>query len=361
MLSKLAKALRGFPSRPDDFRDFELGTFNPKQADGGAQMHFYCADAAGHAVVELKLRGNGCKGVGEIESVALRIPIQAAAVDNFIQQLTAIGKTIGASAFLKQATSNLGFGPDSQCPAKRAGSRGTCARHVPGVSMIDFRRACKFVRLSLMLSVFLTASACVHGQDIEPPRVESERAEPKSLEIKNVNLLARRDRHGKVSYAEVKAFREMQTLRLGPSNKFDVTCQVVGGWDVLTDDYFLWTSVDFLVAPVTRAYEQMDDNTLASSVGWGQLSEMQDLNGTAIYFLRPGETRPVVVKGLNLSTVLSAFPVGNAGELWPWLVRVRVHIQDHSGKQIAIAERMVRLSPSSARKSGHYRDPLPNR
>lgn len=105
VLSKLAKALSGFPSRPDDSRDFELGTFNPKHADGGARMHFYCWDAAGHAVAEVKLRGGACNGVGEVESVALRIPIQAAAVDNFIQQLKALGKTVGASAFLQQATS----------------------------------------------------------------------------------------------------------------------------------------------------------------------------------------------------------------------------------------------------------------
>ena len=105
VLSKLAKTLSGFPSRPDDSRNFELGTFNPKHADGGAQMHFYCSDAAGHAVVEVKLRGDRCNGVGEVESVALRIPIQAAAVDNFIQQLKALGKTLGASAFLQQATS----------------------------------------------------------------------------------------------------------------------------------------------------------------------------------------------------------------------------------------------------------------
>ena len=104
-LSKVANALRGFPSRPDDSRLFELGTFNPDHGDGGARMHFFCEDAAGHAVVEVKLRGGGCRGLGEIESVALRIPIQAAGVDDFIKQLRDVGKTIGASAYLRQATS----------------------------------------------------------------------------------------------------------------------------------------------------------------------------------------------------------------------------------------------------------------
>ena len=102
-LSGLADALSGFPSRPGDSRDFELGTFNPDHADGGARMHFFCKDAAGHAVVEVKLRGDACSGLGEMESVALRIPIQAAGVDDFIRQLRGVGKAIGASANLRQA------------------------------------------------------------------------------------------------------------------------------------------------------------------------------------------------------------------------------------------------------------------
>ena len=70
--SKLAEVISGFPSHKGDSRDFELGTFNSDHADGGARLHFFCKDSAGHAVVEVKLRGNACKGLGEMESVALR-------------------------------------------------------------------------------------------------------------------------------------------------------------------------------------------------------------------------------------------------------------------------------------------------
>jgi len=104
-LSAFADALTHFPSRPDDYRDFELGTFDPNHADGGARMHFFCADASGHAVVEVKLRGDACRALGEMQSVALRIPIQAAGVDEFIKQLRSIGKTVGASAHLPQIAS----------------------------------------------------------------------------------------------------------------------------------------------------------------------------------------------------------------------------------------------------------------
>lgn len=144
-----------------------------------------------------------------------------------------------------------------------------------------------------------------------------------------------------------------------PSDKFDVECEIMGGEDAYAGDYFVWTTIDFLVAPVTRAYEQMDNGTLSSSVGWGQVTEMHDLKATPIYLLRPGESRKVAVKGLDLSSVLAVFPVGENGELWPWLVRVTVHVQDRSGKQLTSAERTLRLAPSSARKKSHYNDPLP--
>jgi hypothetical protein len=202
----------------------------------------------------------------------------------------------------------------------------------------------KVARLPFFLLLWLTASTCVHSQDVEPPRFEVEHAEPKGLEIKSVRVFARPDGRKKKSYVEVQTFRETRPLHLSPSNRFDVKCDVVGGSDVLAGDYLLWTTVEFLVAPVIRAYDQM-----------------RDLTGTPIYFLRPSETQQVLVKGLNLSDVLSAFPIGDGDNLWPWLIRVTVHIQDRSGKQIAAAERTLRLAPNANRKTSRYNDPVPDR
>jgi hypothetical protein len=101
MLPELAERLKGFPSSTRDSRDFELGTFDPKFADGGLRMHFYCLDSVGHAAVEIKIRGDGCEALGEVESVALRIPIEAAGVDSFIAQVKAMDtEQLGATARL---------------------------------------------------------------------------------------------------------------------------------------------------------------------------------------------------------------------------------------------------------------------
>ena len=103
-LPALANALHGFPCGASDSRSVELGTFDPKYADGGVRMNFYCSDSRGHSVVEIRLRGDGCKALGEVESVALRIPIEPAGLDAFLAQIVAAGTEIGSSAFLPMAT-----------------------------------------------------------------------------------------------------------------------------------------------------------------------------------------------------------------------------------------------------------------
>lgn len=214
----------------------------------------------------------------------------------------------------------------------------------------------RHIALLLLLSFHLVFCSFGDGQDAAP-------AVQKRLAIKNMKLVARQvtDKGKGPAPVEVHELLETKPLHLLPSDNFDVECEIVGGEDDYAWDYFVWTTVDFLVAPVTRAYEQMDNGTLGSSVAWGQMAEMRDLKATPIYFLKPDESRNVAVKGLDLRPVIAAFPVGEDGELWPWLVRVTVHVQDRSGKQVTSAERTLRLSPSSARKKTHYNDPLPSR
>ena len=103
-LSELADTLKGFPLSRNDTRSAELGTFDPKYADGGVKMNFYCSDSRGHSIAEIKLRGDGCKALGEVESVALRIPIEPGGLDSFLAQIVVAGTEIGSKAFLPMAT-----------------------------------------------------------------------------------------------------------------------------------------------------------------------------------------------------------------------------------------------------------------
>lgn len=104
-LPKMAETLKGFPRTTSDSRDLELGTFNPNPADGSVRLHCYCKDSVGHAVMEVRLRGDRCKGLGEPESVALQVPVDAAGIDSFLTQVGAMEtERIGSTAFLTMAS-----------------------------------------------------------------------------------------------------------------------------------------------------------------------------------------------------------------------------------------------------------------
>ena len=77
-----------------------IGTFNPAHAGGGLRVELRCSDSSGHVLADLKLRSDGCKALGEIESVALRLRLEPAAINSFVQQLKAMKVEIGSGAFL---------------------------------------------------------------------------------------------------------------------------------------------------------------------------------------------------------------------------------------------------------------------
>jgi hypothetical protein len=169
------------------------------------------------------------------------------------------------------------------------------------------------------------------------------------IEVKNVRLFGR-SLTREQKYAEFQEFREVKDLRLFPSTQFEAICDVKGEPDLLAGDFLLWTTVEFLVAPATRRYENVEPDAIASEVGWATLAEMADLKPVPIYSFGPGETRRVFIRWFDLKKAVAAFPIGNPGNLWPWLVRLEIHIQDRNGKQIGSAERIVRLFPDPVRE-----------
>lgn len=88
-LEEIAARLKGFPASVSDRREITLGAFGPNTA-GGVEMQFYCADASGHAYVELKIESGSLSGK-TVQSAILSLPIEAAAVDSFVDDLRVPG------------------------------------------------------------------------------------------------------------------------------------------------------------------------------------------------------------------------------------------------------------------------------
>jgi len=101
-LSEIALRLRGFPGNGADVREVILGTFDSESAGGGVRMKFYCVSAAGHCRVEAKIAADPGPA-GSSECAVLVLPIEASAVDLFVEALDQLDKATLTEAFLKGA------------------------------------------------------------------------------------------------------------------------------------------------------------------------------------------------------------------------------------------------------------------
>jgi hypothetical protein len=97
-LLEAADTLRGFPAVAKESRTVELGTFEPSAAGGGIRMQLFGADSVGHVVVLVKLRADGCKTLGEAQSVCLYIAVEAGGIDSFVTQASSLGTRVGNKA-----------------------------------------------------------------------------------------------------------------------------------------------------------------------------------------------------------------------------------------------------------------------
>jgi hypothetical protein len=172
----------------------------------------------------------------------------------------------------------------------------------------------------------------------------------KKIEIESIKLFSSQLVGDKPKYAEFEEFRETKDLHVLPAAQFEVVCQLRGQPDLAEGDFLLWTAVDFFVGPVTQNYENMKADQIAPNANWAMSAEIQDLKPLPVYLFHPGETRRIVINGFDLTKVLASFPQRDKDNLWPWFIRIRIHVQDRTGKQVGSAERIIRLSPDSCRK-----------
>lgn len=99
-LRDAASRLRGFPKDPEDNRELVFGNFDRNCAAGGIKMRFHCVDGAGHAFVEATIDSN-CYSGGTIEIATLAVPVEAAAVDTFVEELERLDATRSGVACLQ--------------------------------------------------------------------------------------------------------------------------------------------------------------------------------------------------------------------------------------------------------------------
>lgn len=281
-------------------------------------------------------------------------------------------KAATVTIVVKDANSALVVGAQAKFVSRTTGETKTLVANSTGVGVLELKPASYEVIVTAFgfwphkSEIILNAgeeakiepvlevahSGCLSKDCIADPAeqpIEQEHVDTTTITIKSVQLFGRQSALNRREPTAFKEFRESKNGPVDPATKFDVVCEIGGELGLSNEDSFLWTTVDFLVAPVTETFEKMSIDQIGSSLNWGQVTEMEDLKAIPIYSLRAGQTRRVVIKGFDLEKVLASFPVGNPGNLWPWLLRVNIHIQDRGGKRIVSAAHIVRLWPDSIR------------
>jgi hypothetical protein len=99
-LQDAANKLRGFPVSPSDRREVVFGTLDRTLAGGGVKLRFHCIDGAGHAYVEATIDTN-CQSGGTIQTVVFAMPLEATAIDAFVQDLERLEADRAGTAHLK--------------------------------------------------------------------------------------------------------------------------------------------------------------------------------------------------------------------------------------------------------------------
>jgi hypothetical protein len=99
-LATTASTLRGFPSTPTDRRSVKWGEFGPGTAGGAVTMTFEARARGNGAVADIHVECDQAR-VGSVQSAVVRIEVEAAAVDAFVEGLEAIEVGKRGAAFLR--------------------------------------------------------------------------------------------------------------------------------------------------------------------------------------------------------------------------------------------------------------------
>src|ERR1700685_3357886 len=96
-LGKTAAEIRGFPRNPADVREIMLGS---NSGPGNhVSMRFYCTDSSGHASVDSTIK-SAPDAAGKIQSATFSLPIEALAVDSFVEDLQRLSSSAAGVAIL---------------------------------------------------------------------------------------------------------------------------------------------------------------------------------------------------------------------------------------------------------------------
>jgi hypothetical protein len=190
------------------------------------------------------------------------------------------------------------------------------------------------------------------GQAVQPLRrqggASSGKAEQELVEVAALSL-AISGRAPAGGSRLIGRFRDNGPGKLLPSAKFSVVASVCNrmAWQ---RDFLVWTSIESLVAPAVRDFATGRVDPTAGSISWGWMAELKDIRSKSIYSLANGACKKVSVGPFDLEPMMRSFDEPDSAlPLWPWALRITLHVATREGKEVGSRQEVVRIEPRSDR------------
>ena len=106
------------------------------------------------------------------------------------------------------------------------------------------------------------------------------------------------------------------------------------------------TTFDFVVAP-TYLF-QGDVAQIFRNGDWGRLVSVDDVKMETVPYVKSSESVELRIKGFNLSDLLASYN-GQDHTLWPWGLRVNVHVINREMRRVALGQTTLRIIPTDSR------------
>lgn len=131
---------------------------------------------------------------------------------------------------------------------------------------------------------------------------------------------------------------------------FDVVVHLenVSESSIQDSDFIVLTTMDFVIAP-TYLYEG-DVRRILREGNWSRLGSVDDVKMATMPFIKSSEIAGLRINGFNLGNLLGEYN-GQDHTLWPWGLRVNVHVMDRQMNRVVSGQSSLRIIPADKRIS----------
>ncbi len=152
------------------------------------------------------------------------------------------------------------------------------------------------------------------------------------------------------SYIKLDQWKDASDPKIPHPEAFDVLCHIENKGDstIQQGDFIILTTLESVVAPTYL--HGGDLKAIMNEVHWLRETAVDDVKMEEVPYIQPKGSAPVKIKGFNLGNLLKQFN-GEEDTLWPWALRINVHIMNRDMTRVALGQAILPMIPSDRRLS----------